>query len=259
MKSRTQPQRIFITGAASGMGRALAQYYLKQGAAVGTCSLEPLESLEELPDGLDYSQADVTDAAATAAAVQAFSKRVGGLDLMIANAGISMPKAALPDFDRGRAVLDVNMLGVVNAFEPAIQIMVRQGHGQLVALGSISGITGMPGMAFYGASKAAVMHFCETLSIDLKELGIDVSVVAPGFVATPLTADNPHNMPFMLTTEQAVNRIIRTIERRRLRAVFPWPMAMLASILYHLPRSLYVRLMRLDLIGLREQPSPPDY
>lgn len=246
------PQRIFITGAASGMGRALAKHYLEQGSAVGTCSIEPLEQVAELlPDGLDYSQADVTDVAATAAAVKAFAERVGGLDLMIANAGISMPKAAVPDFAQGRRVFDVNVMGLVNAFEPAIEIMQQQGRGQLVALGSISGITGMPGMAFYGASKAAVMQFCESLSVDLKEHGIDVTVVAPGFVATPLTEANPHKMPFMLSTEQAVAKIIRAIHKRRLRVVFPWPMALVAGLLYHLPRGLYVRLMRLDLIGLR--------
>ena len=251
--SRSIPQRVFITGAASGMGLSLARHYLQQGSAVGTCSIESLQDIAaQLPDGLDYSQADVTDAGATAAAVKAFAERVGGLDLMIANAGISMPKAALPDFARGRAVFNVNVLGVVNAFEPAIEIMAKQGSGQLVALGSISGITGMPGMAFYGASKAAVMQFCESLAVDLKDHGIDVTVVAPGFVATPLTAKNPHKMPFMLTTEQAVARIIKAIERRRLRVVFPWPMAALAAFLYHLPRGLYVRLMRLDLTGLRK-------
>ncbi|MGB1581907.1 MAG: SDR family NAD(P)-dependent oxidoreductase [Nevskiales bacterium] len=249
----TQVKRIFITGAASGMGLALARHYLDQGAVVGTCSLETRESVADtLPDGLDYTQADVTDAAATRDAVMAFAERVGGLDLMIANAGISMPKTAFPDFDRGRAVFNVNVMGTVNAFEPAIEIMRKQGSGQLVALGSVSGITGMPGMAFYGSSKAAVMQFCETLAIDLKAYGIDVTVVAPGFVATPLTEANPHKMPFLLTTEAAVNRIIRAVERRRLRSVFPLPMAMLASLLYHLPRSLYVRLMRLDLLGLRK-------
>lgn len=248
------PQRVFITGAASGMGLALARHYLEQGAAVGTCSLESRAELaDQLPEGLDYTQADVTDAPATHAAVTAFAERVGGLDLLIANAGISMPKAALPDFALGRKVMDVNVLGVVNAFEPAIAIMTGQGSGQLVALGSISGITGMPGMAFYGASKAAVMQFCESLSVDLKAYGIDVSVVAPGFVATPLTEANPHRMPFLLSTEQAVARIIRAIEQRRLRVVFPWPMAVLAGLLYHLPRSLYVRLMRLDLLGLRNR------
>ena len=254
--SKSEPQRVFITGAASGMGLALARHYLAQGAAVGTCSLEPLDAVAaQLPEGLDYSQADVTDAAATQAAVTAFAERVGGLDLMIANAGISMPKAALPDFARGRAVFNVNVMGTINAFEPAIEIMHKQGSGQLVALGSISGITGMPGMAFYGSSKAAVMQFCETLAIDLNTYGIDVTVVAPGFVATPLTESNPHKMPFLMSTDAAVKKIIRTIERRHLRSVFPLPMAMLATLLYYMPRWLYVRFMRLDLLGLRKDGS----
>ncbi len=246
-------QRVFITGATSGMGLLLAQRYLDAGAAVGTCSIEDKDAVAaSLPEGLDYTQADVTDTEATREAIEGFSERVGGLDLLVANAGISMPKADFPDFDRGRMVMAVNLQGTINSFEPAMEIMRKQGAGQLVALGSVSGITGMPGMAFYGASKAAVMQFCESLSIDLKPHGIDVTVVAPGFVATPLTENNPHNMPFLMSSEQAVDRIFKAIEKRRLRVVFPLPMALLAGLLYHLPRGLYVRLMRLDLIGLKK-------
>ncbi len=244
--------RVFITGATSGMGLLLAQRYLDAGAAVGTCSVEDKAAVvDRLPEGLDYTQADVTDAAATRTAIEGFAKRVGGLDVLVANAGISMPKAAFPDFERGRLVMNVNLMGTINSFEPAMEIMRRQGSGQLVALGSISGITGMPGMAFYGASKAAVMHFCESLAADLKDSGIDVTVVAPGFVATPLTAENPHKMPFLISSEQAVERIYSAIVKRRTRVVFPWPMALLAGVLYHLPRNLYIRLMRIDLLGLR--------
>lgn len=246
-------QRVFITGATSGMGLLLAQRYLQAGAAVGTCSFEHKDRVAaSLPEGLDYSQADVTDAEATREAIEGFARRVGGLDVLVANAGISMPKAAFPDFDRGRQVIAVNLQGTLNSFQPAMEIMREQGAGQLVALGSVSGITGMPGMAFYGASKAAVMQFCESLAVDLKPYGIDVTVVAPGFVATPLTENNPHKMPFLMTSEQAVARIYKAIEKRRLRVVFPLPMALLAGLLYHLPRGLYVRLMRLDLIGLKK-------
>lgn len=245
-------QRVFITGASSGMGLLLAKRFLEAGAAVGTCSIEARDDVaDQLPQGLDYTQADVTDAAATREAIEGFSGRAGGLDLLVANAGISMPKEAFPDFKRGRRVMEINLMGTINSFEPAIEIMLQQGSGQLVALGSISGITGMPGMAFYGSSKAAVMHFCETLAVDLKDAGIDVTVVAPGFVATPLTEQNPHKMPFLMTSEQAVDRIYMAILKRRTRVVFPWPMALLAALLYHLPRSVYIRFMRLDLIGLR--------
>lgn len=246
-------QRVFITGATSGMGLLLAKRYLEAGAAVGTCAIEDKDAIAStLPEGLDYTQADVTNAEATRQAIEGFAQRVGGLDLLVANAGISMPKADFPDFTRGRLVMAVNLQGTINSFEPAMEIMRKQGAGQLVALGSVSGITGMPGMAFYGASKAAVMQFCESLAVDLKPHGIDVTVVAPGFVATPLTENNPHNMPFLMSSEKAVEKIYRAIEKRKLRVVFPLPMALLAGLLYHLPRGLYVRLMRLDLIGLKK-------
>lgn len=246
-------KKVFITGASSGMGLLLARRFLDEGAVVGTCSIEPVaEVAARLPDGLDYSQANVTDAAATRKAIEDFARRVGGLDILVANAGISMPKASFPDFAQGRRVMDVNLMGTINSFEPALEIMRGQGSGQLVALGSISGITGMPGMAFYGASKAAVMHFCETLAADLAGHGIDVTVVAPGFVATPLTENNPHKMPFLMTPEKAVDLIYRAIQKRKAYSVFPWPMALLAGLLYHLPRNLYLLLMRRDLLGLRQ-------
>ena len=195
--------------------------------------------------------ADVTDAAATREAIESFAERVGGLDILVANAGISMPKASFPDFRRGRQVMNVNLMGTINSFEPALEIMRQQGSGQLVALGSVSGITGMPGMAFYGASKAAVMHFCESLAADLSGHGIDVTVVAPGFVATPLTENNPHKMPFLMTSRRAVDQIYKAIHKRKAYSVFPLPMALLAGLLYHLPKRLYLGLMKRDLLGLR--------
>lgn len=246
------PKKVFITGASSGMGLLLAQRFLNDGAVVGTCSIESVEDVAgQLPEGLDYTQANVTEAQATRDAIEGFARRVGGLDILVANAGISMPKASFPDFARGRLVMGVNLMGTINSFEPAMEIMREQGSGQLVALGSISGITGMPGMAFYGASKAAVMHFCETLAADMAQYGIDVTVVAPGFVATPLTENNPHKMPFLMSSEKAVDLIYRAIQKRKAYSVFPWPMAVLAGLLYHLPRNLYLLLMRRDLLGLR--------
>ena len=245
-------EAVFITGIGSGMGLELARRFLADGARVGGCSIEPAgQQGAGFPTGIDYVQADVCDAAAMHTAITAFAARAGRLDILVANAGISMPKAALPDFAAGRRVLNVNLLGTINSFEPALTVMREQGHGQLVALGSVAGIVGLPGMAFYGASKAAILHFCESLAGDLHKYGIAVTAIAPGFVATALTRDNPHAMPFLMQPAVAVDKIYRAIRRRRARVVIPWQMALIAGLLYHLPRRLYLALMRLDPTGLR--------
>jgi NAD(P)-dependent dehydrogenase (short-subunit alcohol dehydrogenase family) len=248
----TGREAVFITGVGSGLGLELARRFLADGAQVGGCSIESAAQLGDgFPKEIDYVQADVCDAAAMRAAIGAFAARAGRLDILVANAGISMPKAALPDFAAGRRVLDVNLLGTINSFEPALAAMREQGQGQLVALGSVAGIVGLPGMAFYGASKAAILHFCESLACDLHPYGIAVTAIAPGFVATALTRGNAHAMPFLMQPGAAVDRIYRAIRRRRARVVIPWQMALIAGLLYHLPRSVYRALMRLDLSGLR--------
>ncbi len=246
-------EAVFITGIASGMGLALARRFLADGAQVGGCSITAAEQLGgEFPNEIDYVQADVCDVVAMQKAISGFAERAGRLDIVVANAGISMPKSALPDFAVGRRVINVNLNGTLNTFEPAIHVMRAQGSGQLVALGSVAGIVGLPGMAFYGASKAAVLHFCESLAADLHTYGIGVTAIAPGFVATALTRDNPHKMPFLMQPEVAVEKIFKAIRQRRTRVVFPWQMAVIAAVLYHLPRRLYLALMRRDPTGLRQ-------
>jgi NAD(P)-dependent dehydrogenase (short-subunit alcohol dehydrogenase family) len=248
----TTREAVFITGIASGMGLELARRFLADGAMVGGCSIEAADQLGVgFPTDIDYVQADVCDADAMNRAVRAFAERAGRLDIVVANAGISMPKATFPDFALGRRVISVNLNGTINTFEPALAVMRAQGSGQLVALGSVAGIVGLPGMAFYGASKAAILHFCESLAGDLHAHGIAVTALAPGFVATALTRDNPHKMPFLMQPAVAVNKIYRAIRQRRARVVFPWQMALFAGLLYHLPRRLYLALVRLDPTGLR--------
>lgn len=250
-------QHVYITGIASGIGLALARLYADQGARVGGCAIESVsQARKRLPAGIDYVQADVCNPVAMQAAIEAFAHGAGAdhpprLDLLIACAGISMPKASFPDFDRGRKVIEVNVLGLLNSFDPALEIMRTQGHGHLVALGSFAGIVGLPGMACYGASKAAVLSLCESMAGDLAEHGIHVTAVAPGFVDTPLTRDNPHRMPFKLSAEQTAALIASAIRRKKTRITIPWPMAVLAGLLYHLPRRAYLALMRRDPLNLR--------
>lgn len=229
----TRAQRVFITGVSSGVGLALAQRYISAGAVVGGCDLsEDCEYSDVL-----YECIDVTDHQALGQAVSDYVSETGGLDVMIACAGINHPKTAMPDFERGREVVRVNLIGVMNAFEAAISVMRQQGAGQLVALGSVSGRFGLPGMAAYGASKAGVMNYCESLAISLADSNIAVTCIVPGFIATPLTQSNDHEMPFVMDVASAADKIFKAIQRRRVLYVLPWQMRLLSAVLMRLPRN----------------------
>lgn len=245
-------QRVFITGICSGLGLALARCFIAGGDVVGGCDLHaPEQARGCLPAGTDYWQADVCDPGAITRAVHAFTGQHGGLDIMVANAGINMPKMQVPDFDRARRVVEVNVLGVFNSLAPALEIMSRQHAGRVVLMGSIAGLNGLPGVAGYGASKAAVMNLGESLAVDLRDYGVAVTMVAPGFIATPLVRENHHPMPFLMTPEVAAARIHQAILRGRTRYVFPWPLALLSAVLQRLPRSWYRWFARVSPLRFR--------
>lgn len=242
---------IFITGGSSGLGLSLSKEFINDGHVVGTCSFESFESIKNiLPDNIIYYQADVTDNSRMKEIIEDFFNKTGKLDIVIANAGISMPKAKIPDFEKGRKVIMVNIIGVLNTFEPAINIMKEQKFGQIVSLGSIAGRVGLPGTAIYGASKSAVLNLCESLEIDLAYFGIHVTTLAPGFISTPLVKNNKHKMPFLMSEEKAVSMIKKAILNRKNLYVFPLPMNIISTILYHLPRTFYKFFMKSDLLGL---------
>ena len=245
---------VFITGGLSGLGLDLSHRFLNDGYTVGVCDLQSNEEAQAtVKDGIQYFQADVLDKERLAAVIHEFAQRNNGLDIMVANAGISMPKAKIPDFDRGRKVIEINVIGVLNTFEPAIHIMKEQGRGQLVGLGSVAGTVGLPGVAIYGASKSAVINLCESLEIDLASFGIHVTTIAPGFVETPLTQHLKHKMPFKISQEEAVDLMYKAILKRKGLYVLPFKMMLLSRLLYHLPRPLYKFIQKRDPVGLSEQ------
>lgn len=227
---------VFITGGTSGIGLALSRHYLDRGHRVGAYALHP--PVDE--PRMMFLRGDVRDATALADAVRVFTGQ-GVLDLLIACAGINhgfeLPE--WPDFARHRLVLEVNLLGVVNAFDAALQAMPKTGPGHLVAIASASGFFGVPGHGGYTASKAGVLNLCEALAIELARHRITVTCVAPGFVDTPLMANNPDPMPFRLEPERAANAIAAAIAARRELLVFPWPIAVLSGVLRLMPRRLY--------------------
>jgi len=237
---------VFITGGTSGIGLELAKLYLKQGWRVGVCGREEekfKQHFDAQRDSIKYYPVDVADREALKKAIMDFS-RPTGLGLLIASAGMSYPhKTKVPDFERTYRMVHVNLLGVMYAFEAALEAMIPQGQGQLVAISSLAGFGGFPGISGYSATKAAVKTFCESLGLDLKGLGINVTCVCPGFVDTPLTKVNHHPMPFLVDAPTAALVIQRGIARKKALIVFPFIFGWIVRIIGLIPRPLYRLLM----------------
>jgi short-subunit dehydrogenase len=237
---------VFITGGTTGIGLELAKKYLAKGYKVGICGRDEHKFNKAFPIKplhLHFYPIDVSNRSALQETIKSFSKPIG-LNLLIANAGIAYPiKSKVPDFNLTYKMIDVNIKGVLYAFEAALEVMIPQGRGQLVGISSVAGFNGFPGTSGYSASKAAVMKICESFSVDLKSLGIDVTCICPGFVDTPLTQVNKHPMPFMITAEKASDLIVKAIKRKKIRYSFPFRMLFLVYFLSILPRSIFVYIM----------------
>lgn len=243
--------RVFITGASSGIGSALARYYAGQGAALGLAARRK-EQLQALAGELTVAGAtdvlcyplDVADAPALQAAAGDFIGRCGAPDIVVANAGVSSGTLTecREDLDVIRRILDINVFGMAATFSPFIPAMQQHGSGRLVGIASVAGIRGLPGAEAYSASKAAAIAYLESLRLEMRGSGVKVVTIAPGYIATPMTAINPYPMPFMLPADEAARRFARAIERGVSYTVIPWQMGVVAKGLRLLPNWLYDRL-----------------
>jgi short-subunit dehydrogenase len=170
--------------------------------------------------------------------------------MIIANAGRSVgAKSKTPQFSVANDIIDINVKGVLNTFEAALELMMPKKKGHLVATASVAGFMGLPGAGAYSASKAAVLKLCESYSLDLKRYGINVSAIAPGFIDTPLTKQNNHKMPFLMSSEKAAKLIKRALEKKKVLYVFPLRMKIIVAILEKMPRSWYRKLMGLKMLN----------
>jgi NAD(P)-dependent dehydrogenase (short-subunit alcohol dehydrogenase family) len=189
--------------------------------------------------------ADVRDAAALRAAAADFIARHGCPDIVIANAGVST--GTLTEFAEDtpsfQEVIDINVVGMVKTFQPFVTAMRAAGVGSLVGIASVAGYRGLPGAAAYSASKAAVISYLESLRIELAASGIKVITICPGYITTPMTAQNPYPMPFLLSANSAARKIAAIIERGETFAIFPWQMAIVARVLRVLPNCFYDPLL----------------
>ncbi len=240
--------KIFITGASSGIGEALAVYYAAQGATLGLAARRG-DALAALNTRLGGRHAcyplDVTDAPALHAAAADFVGRFGAPDIVIASAGVSAGTLSECEADLAvfKRVMDINVFGMAATFAPFIPAIKAAGNGaRLVGLASVAGIRGLPGAEAYSASKAAAIAYLESLRLEMRPYGIKVVTIAPGYIATPMTAVNPYKMPFLLPSDLAAERFAAAITRGTTYAVIPWQMGVVAKVLRLLPNWLYDRL-----------------
>ena len=246
-----QDKCVLITGASSGIGAALAKYLLAQGAKVGLIARRR-SLLMQLADSLAadggvaaWAVADVTDASALAKAVTDLEQQLGSCQIMIANAGI-YAKTEVSAFDAvtQNSVLATNVQGVINSVAAVLPGMLARKKGHLVAVSSIAGMLGLPGAGAYCASKAAVNALFQSLRVDLYPHGVQVTVVAPGFVDTPIITEAERaNLKDLLTAEQAAKRICQAIQHNRALDWFPWQTWLACRLFSLLPSGLYRRVI----------------
>jgi len=240
-------RRVFITGASSGIGEALARHYAGADSAIGLLARRR-DLLEKLAAGLPGRHtiypADVTDVQAVAAAAQDFLSRYGTPDLVIANAGVSVGTRGeeLQDVEKLRRVLDVNVVGLAATLAAFALAMRAAGSGTLCGIASVAGFRGLPGAGAYSTSKSAAITWLEALRTELAGSGVSVVTICPSYIDTPMTRVNRYRMPFLISADDAAKRFARAIEARRRLAVIPWQMAIVSALLRAMPGWLYDRL-----------------
>jgi NAD(P)-dependent dehydrogenase (short-subunit alcohol dehydrogenase family) len=249
--SRRRPSTVFITGASSGIGRALALEYARGGAKLALSARREAE-LEETASEVRRAGGsavviplDVADVEAVAEAVRRADRDLGSLDMVVANAGRGDTRLAtrLAWGDVG-PVIDVNVRGALATLVAAIPVLLAQQGGHLVGVSSLAGVRGLPTSAAYSASKAALSTFLESLRIDLAPVGVRVTDVQPGFVATPIHEAATYPMPFRWPVDRAARHIACRLERGPAVIAFPWPLVVATRVARVLPAWLYDWVVR---------------
>ena len=241
--ARSRRLRVFITGASSGIGAALAREYAARGAVLGLLGRRA-DALHALPfsGGHHIYTVDVTDHAALAAAAADFIAREGGADVVIASAGVSAGTLTErpDDLSRFAEIFAINVTATVATFAPFVETMKRDtGPRRLVAIGSVAGIRGMKGAGAYCASKSAVHTYAESLRLELQPHGIRVVTIAPGYIDTPMTRQNRFPMPFLMPVDRFAAAAARAIDAGTSYRVIPWQMGIVAKVLRLLPNVLF--------------------
>lgn len=241
---------VFLTGASSGIGEALALALAEKGASLGLVArrADLLEDLAERCKARGGNAialaADVTDPDAVASAAATARAEFGKIDLLIANAGIGGNNDETRNYqpDAVKKVIDINLLGAVNAVHAVLPQMLERGEGQLVAISSLAGFRGLPKSAAYSASKAGMTAFFESVRLDVQHNGVSVTIIQPGFIKTPLTSGRSNKMPFLMELEDSIPHFLKAIENKKKFAAFPWQLAAIVRAGKFMPAWMYDRI-----------------
>jgi len=243
---------VFITGASSGIGQALAASFYDAGyrlalVARRTGEIEAWANARQLSaDRYRIYSADVAQTDSIVAAGNACIAQQGLPDVVIANAGISVgiDTAERSDLDVLAQTFATNNVGLAATFHPFVRAMVQRGSGRLVGIGSVASIRGLPGHGAYCASKAGVVAYCESLRGELFNSGVKVVTLCPGYIDTPLTQGNRYGMPFLMKAEDFAAQALRAIEAGTSYRVIPWQMGVIAKIMRMLPNAVLDRAVQ---------------
>jgi short-subunit dehydrogenase len=237
---------VMITGASSGIGRGLALEIARRGGHLGLLArredllAEIVLEARALGVRAVFASADVRDAKAVREAADRFRKELGPIDIMIANAGIGTSHHALRLAPEHAAnVIGINVLGAVNSVSAVLPEMVERGQGHLVAISSLAAYRGLAKSAAYCASKAALSAYFESLRIDLRNTGVAVTTIHPGFIKTDLTAGREAKMPYLMELDTGVKKIVAAIEKEKKIYAFPWQLATIVRATMLMPAAMY--------------------
>lgn len=234
---------VMITGASSGIGRGLALAIADRGARLGLLARRQslLDEIVSSVKGRAVSVvADVRDAEAMKLAAQRVRDELGPIDILIANAGIgTSDHISRLNPEHAADIININVLGAANSVAAVVPQMIERGKGQLVAISSLAAYRGLPKSAAYCASKAAVSAYFESVRIDLRGTGVDVTIIHPGFIKTPLTAGRDAKMPYLMELDDALPKILSAIEKRKKSVAFPWQLATVVRAGMLMPTFMY--------------------
>lgn len=242
---------IFITGASSGIGQALAARFYRAGYRLALVARRVADvQAWAQAQGLDATRfavyaADVRDIESIVVAGKACIDGQGLPDVVIANAGISigMDTAEFDDLGVMRATFETNNIGMAATFHPFVAAMSARRDGTLVGIASVAAIRGLPGHGAYCASKAAVVSYCESLRGEVRASGVEVVTIVPGYIDTPLTRGNPYSMPFLMPVEAFADQAFDAITAGVSYRVIPWQMGVVAKLMRVLPNALFDKLV----------------
>ena len=235
------------TGASSGIGRAVAERLARRGmrVAVRARTADALAELSAANAGIEAFPLDITDGDAVDVAISQIEERLGPIDLAVFCAAtwtvLDVEDLNAADIQKG---MTVNFNGTVETLVPVARRMMQRKRGRIAIVASVAGYRGLPRSSAYAPTKAALINLAECLSPDLARHNVDVSIVNPGFVDTPMTQDNDFPMPFLMQVDDAADRIVRGLERGRYEIAFPWQLVTILKVLRMMPNSLFLWLMR---------------